>query len=149
MYIYVATSWRNQFQPKVVNDLRDAGHDVYDFRGEGSFSWMEIDPFWVSWSRRQYLTGLEHPCALRGFKRDMNALEKCDACVYVMPCGPSASMEMGYCVGANKLTIVYIPQLKEPDLMVKMADLVTDNFLDVLERLNEYAMARRAKHGLR
>jgi hypothetical protein len=36
-----------------------------------------------------------------------------------------------------------IPKLREPDLMVKMADLVTENFEDVRERLNEYALANR------
>ena len=30
--IYVASSWRNVFYPDVVQRLRDAGHEVYDFR---------------------------------------------------------------------------------------------------------------------
>ena len=30
--IYVASSWRNPFYPDVVETLRKAGHDVYDFR---------------------------------------------------------------------------------------------------------------------
>ena len=30
--IYVASSWRNTFYPEVVARLREAGHDVYDFR---------------------------------------------------------------------------------------------------------------------
>ena len=32
MKIYVASSWRNERQPDVVQALRNAGHDVYDFR---------------------------------------------------------------------------------------------------------------------
>ena len=28
--IYVASSWRNEYYPEVVNALRNAGHDVYD-----------------------------------------------------------------------------------------------------------------------
>lgn len=32
MKIYVASSWRNTYYPSVVSALRDAGHDVYDFR---------------------------------------------------------------------------------------------------------------------
>jgi hypothetical protein len=143
MYVYVATSWRNAYQPGVVEWLRSDGHEVYDFRGEEGFSWREVDAEWASWTPSQYLVGLSHRCAERGFKRDMDALKRCDACVYVMPCGPSASMEMGYCVGAGKLVIAYIPALREPDLMVKMAHLVTTDLGEVRERLTDYSMARR------
>ena len=30
--IYVASSWRDPYQPEVVAALREAGHEVYDFR---------------------------------------------------------------------------------------------------------------------
>ena len=100
-----------------------------------SMSGREVDPNWKNWSPSEYLLGLSHERANQGFKRDMDALVWCDACVYVMPCGPSASMEMGYAKGAGKLVIVYVPDLREPDLMVKMADLVTNNFSDVLRAM--------------
>lgn len=32
MKIYVASSWRNQYQPEVVATLRAVGHEVYDFK---------------------------------------------------------------------------------------------------------------------
>ena len=32
MHIYVASSGRNTYYPEVVQALRDAGHEVYDFR---------------------------------------------------------------------------------------------------------------------
>ena len=39
MKIYVASSWRNTYYPQVVETLRQAGYEVYDFRnpptGEG------------------------------------------------------------------------------------------------------------------
>ena len=145
LYIYVATSWRNPFQPDVVRVLRDDGHEVYDFRGEEGFSWREVDENWAKWTPDEYLDGLNHPCAKRGFKRDMDALERCDACVYVMPCGPSASMEMGWAKGAGRLVIAYIPGLREPDLMVKMADLVTTRLVDVRERLAEWSLSRERR----
>ena len=34
--IYVASSWRNEYYPEVVAKLREAGHDVYDFRNPPS-----------------------------------------------------------------------------------------------------------------
>lgn len=135
MRIYVASSWRNEFQPEVVQGLLKHGHDVYDFRGEEGFSWREVDENWLNWTPEQYLKGLTHPCAERGFKRDMKALDWCEACVYVMPCGPSASMEMGYARGQGKLVIVYIPALREPDLMVKMAHFITTEWNRVIDYL--------------
>ncbi|MGE4442746.1 MAG: hypothetical protein AB7D27_14855 [Desulfomicrobium sp.] len=126
MRIYVASSWRNDFQPEVVAVLRQDGHDVYDFKDSEGFHWSEVDPAWKDWTSNipQYLQGLTHPCAERGFGRDMAALRECDVCVYVMPCGVSASLEAGWAAGAGKPVIVFIPGLREPDLMVKMADLV-------------------------
>jgi hypothetical protein len=138
MKIYVASSWRNTYQPGVVAKLRDLGHEVYDFRGprdgwssgeeEGGFSWRTIDPNWQNWTPEEYIEALAHPLALEGFKRDMDALLRCDACLMVMPCGPSASMEMGWAKGAGKLVCVYAPEIREPDLMVKMADQVTSRW---------------------
>lgn len=127
MNIYVASSWRNVYQPKVVQALRDDGHQVYDFKDAEGFHWEEVDGRWLSWTPRQYIEGLNHPCADRGFTRDMRALRACEACVYVMPCGVSASLEAGWACGAGKRVLVYVPALREPDLMVKMAELVTDD----------------------
>lgn len=45
--IYVASSWRNEYYPEVVEKLREAGHDVYDFRNPPSG-----DPG-VKWNLRQ------------------------------------------------------------------------------------------------
>jgi hypothetical protein len=90
-----------------------------------------VDQNWKAWTPRNYLVGLNHRAAERGFKRDMTALRECDACVYVMPCGVSASLEMGWAVGARKRVFVYVPALREPDLMIKMAEVVTDD-LDLI-----------------
>ena len=32
MHFYVASSWKNTYYLGVVQALRDAGHEVYDFR---------------------------------------------------------------------------------------------------------------------
>ena len=127
--IYVASSWRNDFQPDVVKKLRSDGHDVYDFKDSDGFHWSEVDVSWKEWVSDipSYLDGLKHPCAERGFNRDMKALKDCEACIYVMPCGVSASLEAGWACGAGKRVFVYVPGLKEPDLMVKMAEFVTDD----------------------
>jgi len=65
----------------------------------------------------------------------MTALRECDACVYVMPCGVSASLEAGWACGAGKRVFVYVPELREPDLMVKMAELVTSDMSEIRQCL--------------
>lgn len=158
--IYVASSWRNTFQQDVVRALREDGHTVYDFKGDGDgwgkqgggpggFSWSEVDPEWQTWPEDvpRYLEGLRHLRAEEGFRRDMDALRQSDVCVMVMPCGPSASMEMGWACGADRFVAVYIPGMREPDLMVKMADLVTTNLDQVREAIKEHDDLTPAKYS--
>lgn len=51
--IYVASSWRNKYQPEVVAALWKAGHEVYDFRNTknnpGGFHWADVDKNWQDW----------------------------------------------------------------------------------------------------
>lgn len=124
--IYVASSWRNQRQPKMVALLRNHGHEVYDFRnpaeGAFGFSWGDIDDGWQSWSPKQFTKALRHPLARQGFYSDMKALAWCDICVLVLPCGRSAHLEAGWARGAGKGLIIYIqPTItEEPELMYSM-----------------------------
>ncbi len=113
MRIYVASSWRNPFQQDVVKLLRVDGHEVYDFRnpGEGDtgFHWSEIDENWKAWDSPNFKKSLNHPVAEDGFDSDMLALEQCDACVLVLPCGRSAHLELGWACGAEKMTVIILP----------------------------------------
>jgi hypothetical protein len=128
MKIYVASSWRNSYQPGVVEFLRRMGHDVYDFKnpieGDHGFHWTAIDPNWNGWDRRGYIEALKNPTAEAGFAKDMDALKACDACVVVGPCGRSAHLEFGWAVGAGRKSVVYLPEEQEPELMYKMADAI-------------------------
>jgi hypothetical protein len=58
MKVFVSSSWRNDRQPAVVTALRDAGHEVYDFRNPApdahGFSWADLDPGWLNWSARRW-----------------------------------------------------------------------------------------------
>lgn len=143
MNIYVASSWRNDVQPGVVRALREAGHEVYDFRhpaeGDNGFGWRKLglgDK--DGWTAEQFAREvLEHPVAKRGFDLDMGALERADACVLVLPCGRSAHLELGYAVGQLKLSIVYIPpgRFDEPELMYRMCNHVVTSLDEVLALL--------------
>ena len=106
MKIYLASSWRNPFQPELVKVLREAGHEVYDFRhpeeGSKGFHWSEIDEKWQEWTADQYVEALRHPLAEEGFKLDFDAMKWADGCILALPCGRSAHLEAGWFVGAQK-----------------------------------------------
>ena len=124
MKVYVASSWRNPHQQAVVAAIRAAGHEVYDFRhpapGDEGFHWSEIDPEWKSWDASAFRRLLDHDVARSGFTKDMMALDGCDACVLVLPCGRSAHLELGYATGAGKITAVLLTGYNEPELMYRM-----------------------------
>ena len=129
--IYVASSWRNPRQPGIVQALRAAGHEVYDFRGHGDFHWSDIDPQWESWTPADAAEALRHPIAQRSFALDMEALKACDALVLVMPCGRSGHLELGYAIGAGKRTAVLLED-GEPELMWAAADWIGDDLGDLI-----------------
>lgn len=123
--VYVASSWRNTLQPEVVDMLRTAGHQVYDFRhpapGNSGFQWREIAPDWENWTPAQYREALQHPVSEAGFKLDFDAMKWADTFVLVLPCGRSAHLELGWACGAGKSTAILLDQA-EPELMAKMVD---------------------------
>lgn len=146
MKIYVASSWRNDRQPEVVEALRSAGHEVYDFKNpsetDRGFSWSDIDPDWKQWTNAQYREALNHPIADKGFANDFNAMNWADACVMVMPCGRSAHVEAGWMQGNGKPTLILQEKEAEPELMYKLFELVTDDLTELIEHLSmvEFAL---------
>lgn len=143
--IYVASSWRNERQPRVIELLRTAGYEVYDFRnprdGDNGFHWSEIDPAWKRWSPEQYREGLRHPVAENGFQSDMIAMQWADVFVGVQPFGRSASLEMGWAAGMGKRTLLLLDE-GEPELMVKMLDHFCCDFDELLSVLSNEAQKR-------
>lgn len=134
--IYVASSWRCPTQPAVVEALRAAGFEVYDFRNppeSSAFRWTEVNP-WFKGTVDQDNTRamLDHPVARKAFGVDMGALRGCDLCVLVMPCGRSAHLEAGYAVGAGKPTCILLGDEQEPELMHLMADYIAGSIEGVV-----------------
>lgn len=137
MKIYVASSWRNDFQPQMVKMLQMAGHEVYDFKGLESnggtgFHWSDIDPDWKDWTPEEFAEKINHPIAKKGFDRDFEAMEWCDTMVLVMPCGRSAHLELGWACGAGKHTAILLSD-GEPELMYRTAKNLFANPSEVTE----------------
>jgi len=137
--IYVASSWRNEFYPEVVEALRRAGHEVYDFRnppsGDEGFKWSCVAENYMEWSPQVYREQLEHPKAVRQFDNDIKAMEACDTCVLVLPCGRSAHTEAGWFAGRGRTVVVYIPVRQEPELMYKLFSAVCCSMDELVETL--------------
>lgn len=144
MKIYVASSWRNEVQQDVVRALRQAGHDVYDFRnpapGDHGFGWRQCaSPDQLRDGRAFRDEVLTHPIARAGFRKDMDALQAAEVTVLVLPCGRSAHLELGYATGAGQLTVVLLDQpMSEPELMYLMNTALCTSVDEVVAKLNHW-----------
>ena len=143
MKIYVASSWRNLLQPGIVHALRRCGHEVYDFRNppnRSGFSWKQVHPDWDQrnplMEAEAYRATLAHPIAEAGYAADIGALRDCDAVVYVLPCGRSASWEFGYAMGQGKRGYVVWFEDHEPELMFREATILA-NMNDLFDAFGE------------
>ena len=154
--IYLASSWRNRYQPRLVQLLRSAssGHEVYDFRnpapGNTGFSWSEIDPEWSTsggWDAPKYRAGLRDPIAEKGFQMDMRALENADIVVLLLPSGRSAHVEAAYHKGKGGVVIEHTPEPCEPELMYKMFNAITETDEELLSLL-DLSLVQLKKHTL-
>jgi len=128
--VYLASSWRNEDQPRMVELIRSWGFDVYDFRnpteGNQGFAWAEIDPDWQQWSPLHFRFAVNnHPRAIEGFKLDKQALISSDIVVLLLPSGNSAHLEAAYHSGSGGTTLVHMPQPSEPELMYGLLTEIT------------------------
>ena len=138
--IYLASSWRNLYQPDLIIRLRTWGHEVYDFRnpqpGNSGFHWSAIDAVWENWSVLEYRESLSNPIAEHGFKLDMDALKWSDVVVLLLPSGRSAHSEAAWHCGQGKPVIVHSPEPCEPELMYKMYNAITEDEDELFAHLN-------------
>lgn len=126
----------------MVTVLRASGHEVYDFRnpepGDNGFQWSEIDPDWRLWTSAQFVSALQHPIAVSGFGKDWQAMQWCDACVLVLPCGRSAHLEAGWAIGQGKPTLILLDTESEPELMYNMAAKCVTSLDELVSALAEH-----------
>lgn len=143
--IYLASSWRNPDQPAVLAALRAAGHEVYDFRNpapnKNGFAWRDcgaqaaIDQ---ATTIPSYLEAIRSDRAIEGFSFDKAALEWCDTCVLLLPCGRSAHLELGYAAGQGKDSYVLLHENKfEPELMYLLNTAICTEVQQVIDLMAE------------
>lgn len=138
--IYLASSWKNNDQPRVYLNLTQIGHEVYNFRNppyrSSGFSWDNIDVNWKNWSSSEYMDNLLHdPKCSHGYLADLRGMEWADTCVLLLPCGRSAHLEAGYCKGRGKRLIIMLNSNFEADLMYLMADHIVNSLNELISVL--------------
>lgn len=139
--IYVASSWRNEYQQDVVKLLRDNNFEVYDFKNppkSTAFSWSTIDKNWKNWSVHEFVNALDNRTAVHGFASDLEGMFRSDICVLVLPCGRSAHVEAGWLSGKGKKVIAFIPIPIEPELMYNLFDHIVDTEAGLISILQQY-----------
>lgn len=135
MEIYLASSWRNPYINIMRDTLRLRGFNVYDFRENEAFNWGDIQEKWKEWSPDEYIHFLNHDLAKSGFDRDYKTLLGCDVLVLVNPCGSSAHLELGVAHGLGKPCYAWCPEIREPELMLKIADYISTNIHSIIAEI--------------
>lgn len=113
--------------------LRAWGFEVYDFADSDGFHWSEIDPAYNDWSLEDFRDALSSNLAIRGFRRDIEALDRADIVLLVNPCGKSAHLELGYAAARASVLawVLLVEESFEPELMYKMADEILIDYYDL------------------
>lgn len=136
MIVYLIGALKNKKIPEIAQQIREAGHDVYDqwwCPGEhADLNWQEYCKF-RGWS---YAEALNEWHAKQVFDIDKFHLDRAEAGVVVLPSGKSSMAELGYLVGRGKP--VYILVNEEPDrydIMPRLATKAVTTIEEVIEEL--------------
>ena len=134
--IYVIGSLRNPLVPKLSEDLRKLGYDVFD----DWFAAGEIaDDSW-----RDYEKGRGHTFqqALKGyaanhvFTFDRHHLNQSDIGILLLPAGKSGHLELGYLIGRSRPCYIVYPEEPERfDVMYLFAAGVFTSTKELLDHL--------------
>ncbi len=124
MKIYIATSWKNETEAKLLADIiRFWGHEVDCFcdasTGRYVFHFNEIGPR----DQLDAISFLEDERSKKAFLEDKKYIDWADAVIMTLPCGNSSHLEAGYAKGTGKYLFIYGEFPKgEFDVMYGFAD---------------------------
>lgn len=135
--IYLIGSLRNQEVPNVAQRIRETCNvEVFD---DWYAAGPEADDYWRDYERQR---GRSLPEALGGhaakhvFEFDKSHLDRCDMAILLCPAGKSGHLELGYCAGIGKRTVVCLDGDPDRyDVMYGFVDTVVPNVEDLLDYL--------------
>ena len=137
--IYIIGSLKHERPAIIASLMRNHGFEVFDdWRSAGA----EGDKHWREYEQhrgRSYLEALKGRACRNVLNFDMGNLRRCDGAMLVMPAGKSGHLELGFCVGLGKPTVILLqdPNPADWDCMVAMAGLVTDNVTEAANYFNK------------
>lgn len=130
--IYLIGSLRNTEIPKIANQLRKEGLEVFDeWYSAGEFA----DDSWRDHQKGKGLTflqALQGPAARNVFEFDKRYLSAADQVVLVCPAGKSGHLELGWALGRGKSGYILLDNPDRWDVMYQFATLVTDKLEDIV-----------------
>lgn len=134
--IYLIGSLKNEAVPKVAEELRMCGFEVFD---DWYSAGPEADDYWQAHCRLRgmgYAEALATPHADCVFEFDRRYLEAADTVVLVLPAGKSGHIELGWALGQGKRGfILFDGEPDRYDVMYKFATGVAfslDELIDLL-----------------
>jgi hypothetical protein len=133
MILYLIGSLRNPQVPIVAEQLRTAGHEVFD---DWFAAGPEADDKWRDYERQRghsYIEALAGFAAEHVFYFDLRHLTRCEAAVLLLPAGRSGHLELGYFLGTGKPGYILLDDPERWDVMYKFADGV---FYDIQELIH-------------
>ena len=135
--IYIASPYWNQFHAAVVEDLRDVGHQVFDYRGNDGAGPEEIfGANYNSLTAADFAAAMADPLAQAKLAADQTTIDECDTFILLLPAGRSSHFEFGYACALGKRTIVAaLDGVIPAELIYSLADRVVTSMSELLAAL--------------
>jgi len=151
MNIYISSSWKQRERVRALAiRLRVAGHEVYDFTDPACRNTVEIPPerFPEQFdpSKHVYHEYINVPEWRSAVECNRQALELCNLCVLLLPCGNDAHADWAYAVGAGiRSAVVGQPRAGERTPSHMWADAILPDESALMSWLAELA-AEKSEH---
>jgi hypothetical protein len=134
--LYLIGSLRNPQVPIVAQQLRHAGHTVFD---DWFAAGPEADDRWRDYERgrgRTFIQALDGFACRNVYAFDRKHLDEAEAAVLLLPAGKSGHLELGYAIGQGKLSFIVLDDDPDRyDTMYRYATKVVANVDDLVEEL--------------
>ena len=135
--IYLIGSLRNPEIPLIANQLREAGHEVFD---DWYAAGPEADDYWRDYERgrgHNFREALQGHAAGHVYCFDREHLERANIVVLALPAGKSGHLELGWALGQGKKGYILLDADPERfDVMYKFATAVVTTVDELIKELN-------------
>jgi hypothetical protein len=133
--VYLIGSLRNPQVPIIANEIRAAGHVVFD---DWYAAGPEADDKWRDYEvarGRSFKDSLSGFAARNVFNFDKTHLTRADVVVLVLPAGKSGHLELGWALGQGKPGYILLDTPDRWDVMYQFATGVVTNVEELLREL--------------